>query len=106
MNHITLIGRLTMDPEMRYFESGANVTYLRIAVDRPRAKENQPQTDYFTIEAWGKLGEIVGEFTRIGHQIAIQGSVHIVEHSSLPNPTTAMAKPAGKPTSKPMRFNF
>ena len=77
MNQIILIGRLTADPECRYFESGSNVTNFRIAVDRIKPREGQPQTDYFTCEAWGKLGEIVAEFTRLGHQIAVQGSVHI-----------------------------
>ncbi|NJL99247.1 MAG: single-stranded DNA-binding protein [Synechococcaceae cyanobacterium SM2_3_2] len=47
MNQVILIGRLTADPESRYFESGANVTHFRIAVDRLKPRENQSQTDYF-----------------------------------------------------------
>ncbi len=77
MNQAILIGRLTADPESRYFESGANVTHFRIAVDRPKPRENQPQTDYFHCQAWGKLGDIISEFTRMGHQVAVSGSIHI-----------------------------
>lgn len=60
MNQIILIGRLTADPECRYFESGSNVTNFRIVVDRIKPREGQPQTDYFSCEAWGKLGDSVG----------------------------------------------
>ena len=49
MNQAILIGHLTANPESRYFESGANVTHFRIAVDRPKPLENQPQTDFFSL---------------------------------------------------------
>jgi single-strand DNA-binding protein len=77
MNQAILIGHLTANPESRYFASGANVTHFRIAVDRPKPRENQPQTDFFHCQAWGKLGDIISEFTRIGHQVAVSGSIHI-----------------------------
>lgn len=80
LNKVMLIGRLTRDPEMRYTPSGQPVTSLRLATNRygsgPEG-ERREFTDYHTIVVWniGKrnLAEIVGQYTRKGSQIYVEG---------------------------------
>ena len=70
MNHITLIGRLTKDPELKYSQSGKAFCRFSLAV----AKEfNRNETDFFDCVAWNKAAEIIAEYLRKGKRAAIQG---------------------------------
>lgn len=80
LNKVMLIGRLTRDPEMRYTPSGQPVTSLRLATNRYGSGadgERKEFTDYHSIVVWniGKrnLAEIVGQYTRKGSLIYIEG---------------------------------
>ena len=42
MNLVTLIGRLTADPELKFFSSGTAISKGTIAIDRSYKKDNQP----------------------------------------------------------------
>lgn len=58
-NHVTLIGNLTRDPELRYTTGGRGVASFGLAVNR-RYQQNgewQEQTSFFNVVAWGELGE-------------------------------------------------
>ena len=57
MNHITISGRLTRDPEARVSANGKSVTNFALAVDRPFTKDT---TDFFDVVTFGKLAEICG----------------------------------------------
>jgi len=54
LNHITLMGRLTRDPELRYTQSGTPVASFSLAVDRDFASRDsgERQTDFIDIVAW------------------------------------------------------
>ena len=45
MNLVTLIGRLTADPELKFFSSGTAISKGTIAIDRSYKKDNQTVTD-------------------------------------------------------------
>lgn len=77
MNSIVLIGRLTRDPESRFFESGTNVTKFALAVDKGYGKDKE--ADFFDCEAWGKTAEVVANYCQKGKQVCIQGRVEF-EH--------------------------
>ena len=70
MNSVSLIGRLTADPELRYFESGKSVAKFSIAVNRTK-----DEADFFEIEAWEKTAEVAGQYCRKGSQVGISGSL-------------------------------
>jgi single-strand DNA-binding protein len=70
MNTVSLIGRLTADPELRYFETGKSVAKFSIAVNRTKE-----EADFFEIEAWEKTAEVVGQYCRKGSQVGISGSL-------------------------------
>ena len=73
MNHVTLMGRLTADPEVRYTQSGKAVASFTLAVSRGRSDA----TDFIPIVAWEKLAEIVGNNMAKGRRALIEGRIQI-----------------------------
>lgn len=85
MNNVTLMGRLTRDPELRYLQAGTNTAVIRfsVAVDKNLSREkrqemeskNQPTADFINVVAWGKLAENISKFTAKGLRILVQGRI-------------------------------
>ncbi|MCU0821515.1 MAG: single-stranded DNA-binding protein [Spirochaetes bacterium] len=76
INRITLIGRLTKEPELRYTQGGAAIGNFSIANNRSYSTntgEKKDEVSYFDCVAWGKLGEIIVEHCKKGRRIAIEG---------------------------------
>lgn len=77
MNLVTLIGRLTADPELKFFSSGTAISKGTIAIDRSYKKDNQTVTDFIPVEVWGKQAEYFATCFQKGYLIAVNGSLHI-----------------------------
>ena len=77
MNLVTLIGRLTADPELKFFSSGTAISKGTIAIDRSYKKDNQTVTDFIPVEVWGKQAEYFSTWFQKGYLIAVSGSLHI-----------------------------
>lgn len=76
MNKVTLIGRLTKDPELRYTSSNIAVASFTLAVDRGYTSPNgERQADFLNIVVWRKPAENVKKFLTKGSQVAIDGSI-------------------------------
>jgi single-strand DNA-binding protein len=75
LNKVFLIGRLTQDPESRSTPSGQTVTTIRMATNRVWTGQNgrQESTEYHTVIAWARLGEIASKFLRKGGLVMIEG---------------------------------
>lgn len=76
LNRAQIIGNLTRDPEMRYTPNGQGVTSFAIATNRRwRDKDgnNQEQTEFHDVVAWGKLAEILNQYIHKGNKIYIEG---------------------------------
>lgn len=73
LNHITLMGRLVANPELRTTNSGIKVAAMRIAVDRDYSKEKE--TDFFDIVAWRGTAEFVCRYFTKGKPILVDGSL-------------------------------
>jgi single-strand DNA-binding protein len=69
------IGRLTRDPELKYTQGGASVASFSIASSYTYAKDGAKKetTSFFNCVAWGKTGEIIAQYVKKGHRIAIEG---------------------------------
>jgi single-strand DNA-binding protein len=78
-NHITLVGRLTRDPEIRYVQSGTAVTSFSIAVNR-RTKQGE-EAMFVDIVAWDspgrKLAEICNTYLKKGMSVLVDGRLSI-----------------------------
>lgn len=77
INKVILIGNLGRDPELSYTPNGLAVAKFSIATsDRWKDKntgEMQERTEWHRITAFGKLGEICGEYLSKGRQVYIEG---------------------------------
>lgn len=74
MNKVTLLGRLTQDPEIRYTNSGKAVASFSMAVDRP-GKEKV--TDFIPVVLWDKTAETVGNYVSKGQRLLIEGRLQV-----------------------------
>ena len=75
LNRVQLIGRLGKDPETRFTPKGSKVCTFTVAVDRrwKSNEDNKEATDWFNIEAWGRLGEICQEYLSKGRLVFVEG---------------------------------
>ena len=76
LNRVQLIGRLGRDPETRFTPTGKKVCNFSVAVGRRwRSAEGETKeaTDWFNIEAWGRLGEICQEYLTKGRLVYLEG---------------------------------
>ena len=74
MNQVTLIGRLTKDPELKYTQGGKAFCKFSIAVTR---EFNRDEADFISCVAWDKRAETIAEYLRKGRRIAIQGRLNV-----------------------------
>ena len=73
MSKVTLIGRLTKDPELRFAAgSGTAVSRFTVAVNRQFKKD---ETDFINCVAFGKTAETISQYLTKGRQIAVTGSI-------------------------------
>ncbi len=76
---ITVIGNLGRDPEMRYTPAGQAVTSFSVATNRRYTTadgQQREETDWFTVSAWGRLGEQVNQFLTKGKRVYVEGRFH------------------------------
>lgn len=74
LNHITIMGRLTRDAELRRTGSGTAVASFTVAVDRDYAAEGQDrETDFIDCVAWRGTGEFVSRYFAKGSMIVVSG---------------------------------
>lgn len=78
MNTITLLGRLTKNPEARYTSTGKAVTLFTLAVNRPYTNpDGQREADFINCQAWGKTAEVVGNHVSKGDRLLVEGRLQI-----------------------------
>lgn len=79
LNHITLMGRLTRDPELRYTQSQTAVVSFTLAVDRDFGGRDgaDKQTDFIDIVAWRQTAEFVSKYFTKGRMAVVSGRLQI-----------------------------
>ena len=80
MNNVTLIGRLTKEPEVREVGQGLAVINFTVACDRPVSKEkskddNTQTADFVPCVAWRQTADYLGKYGFKGARISVEGSV-------------------------------
>ncbi len=78
LNKVMLIGRLGVDPELRYAAQGTAVAQMRLAVNRrtragAEGEQAREETDWFTLVAWERLGETCSQFLKKGSRVYFEG---------------------------------
>ena len=72
INKVELLGRVGIEPEMRYTPGGTAVTKLRLATDRYR-RDGEDATDWHDVVVWGKTAEAVNEYVGKGQRVYVAG---------------------------------
>ena len=74
LNSVSLIGRLTADPDVRMTQNGDSVVNIRLAVNARRSGENIP--NFFDVTFFGKVGsEVVAKYCGKGSKIGVTGKL-------------------------------
>ena len=76
LNHITAMGRLTKNPELRRTPNGKSVTSFTIACDRDFGDK---QTDFIECVAWNNTAEFVSKYFGKGRMAVVSGRLQIRE---------------------------
>lgn len=79
MNHVTIMGRLVRDPDIRTTQDGTMVAKFTVACDRKNKKKLQemgrPTADFISCIAWKKTAEIIGNHFTKGSRINVAGHI-------------------------------
>ena len=75
LNRVQLIGRLGKDPETRVTPTGKKVANFSLAVSErwKSGGEAKEHTQWFNVEAWGRLGEVCQEYLHKGSLVYLEG---------------------------------
>ncbi len=71
-----ITGNLTRDPELRTTPNGASVCSFSVAVNRvfrDSSGQQQEQVSFIDCSAWGKLGEMIGQYAKKGSGVLVSG---------------------------------
>lgn len=76
LNSVTLMGRLTRDPELRMTQSGTPVAAFTLAVDRDfKGQDGQRETDFIDFVAWRNTAEFVSRYFSKGRMAVVNGRI-------------------------------
>lgn len=79
LNHITIMGRLTKDVELRRTNSGTAVASFTLAVDRDfgKSESGEKETDFIDVVAWRQVGEFASKYFSKGKMAVVSGRLQI-----------------------------
>lgn len=78
LNTITIMGRLTRDPELRRTSSGVAVASFALACERDFAAQGETrETDFIDIVAWRYTAEFVEKYFSKGQMAVVTGRLQI-----------------------------
>ena len=79
LNHITIMGRMTRDPELRRTGSGVAVASFTLAVDRDFSGRDggEKEVDFIDCVAWRHTGEFVSKYFTKGQMAVASGRLQI-----------------------------
>lgn len=78
LNNVTLVGRLTHDPEPRVLDEGKKVLTFSLAVRRGfKNYEGSYDTDFIKITCWDGLASSVENYASKGAIVAVKGRLQI-----------------------------
>ena len=75
LNKVILMGRLCADPEFRQTTSGVPVCRIRVAVNRPKQKDQEQKADFINVSCWRNTAEFVSRYFTKGKMIIVEGTL-------------------------------
>ena len=78
LNKIIIMGRLTINPELRRTGSGTAVTSFSLACDRDfKSQSGEKETDFIEVVAWKNTAEFVSKYFSKGRMAVVEGRLQI-----------------------------
>lgn len=79
LNHITIMGRMVRDPELRRTGSGTAVASFTLAVDRDFSGKDggEKETDFIDCVAWRGTADFVSKYFTKGRMAVVSGRLQI-----------------------------
>lgn len=79
LNHSTIMGRFTKDPEIRKTQSGTTCANFTIACERDFADKHsgEKETDFFDCVAWHKTAEFIERYFGKGRMAVVAGRMQV-----------------------------
>lgn len=76
INNVTLVGRLTKDPDLRFTQNGKGVATFTLAVNRNFTNASgEREADFIQCVLWGKPAETLAKYGKKGLLIGIVGRI-------------------------------
>ena len=78
LNKVTLIGNVGKDPEIKTFASGNKVASITLATSeryKDRNGEQKEDTEWHSVQAFGKLADVVERFVHKGSLLYLDGKI-------------------------------
>ncbi|MBW3110336.1 single-stranded DNA-binding protein [Bacillus sp. MCCB 382] len=76
INQVTLVGRLTKDPEARKTMEGKSVLSVTIAMKRPfKNQQGQVDADFVLCTIWDRAAENTEKYCRKGSVVGVTGRI-------------------------------
>ncbi|MCR8850591.1 single-stranded DNA-binding protein [Rossellomorea sp. SC111] len=76
INQVTLVGRLTKDPEARKTTEGKSVLSVTIAISRPyKNQQGQIDADFVLCTIWNRAAENTEKYCRKGSVVGVTGRI-------------------------------
>ena len=77
LNKVFILGRLTVDPQLRTTPAGHSVTTLSVATNRvwtDKGGNRKEETEFHNVVVWGRQAEIAGQFLAKGSMLLVEGA--------------------------------
>jgi single-strand DNA-binding protein len=81
LNRITLIGRLTRDPELKTLSTGKKLVEFSIAVNKRIKPKEGNDADFFYVKTWGQTAEYVNEYIGKGRMVSVDGRMETNQYT-------------------------
>ncbi len=83
MNNVSIIGRLTADPDTKQTASGFTFSRFSVAIDRPYSRSRKEEregdgkqtADFPRVVVWGKQAEMAERYLKKGRLVGVEGAI-------------------------------
>lgn len=82
MNIVSIIGRMTKDPELKYTKAEKAYTRFCVAVDGMKDKDGNRKADFIDCIAWNKAAELITNYFSKGSRIGVSGRLHTTTYET------------------------
>ena len=84
MNSVSLVGRLTKDPEIRHTQGQQPMTVANfsLAIDRPVRAGQEKKTDYPRITVFGRQAESCEKYLAKGMRVGVTGRIQTDKYTN------------------------